>query len=89
MTKTRWPPTPCHLHRSENFDKIDSFLKPVLNICILGNLIVGSDEWVIKEGAGCKIHQSKGWYSLRPSRTSKVDFFAELIFGCKPLTFFL
>ena len=41
MTQTRWSPTPCHLRHSENFDKIDSFLKPVWNIYILGNLIVG------------------------------------------------
>ena len=34
----------CH---SKNFDKIDSFLKPVLNIFILGNLIVGWGEGVI------------------------------------------
>ena len=38
----------------QNFDKIDSFLKPVLNILILGNLIVGWGEGVIKE---------EGWYS--------------------------
>ena len=35
------PSTPCHLCHSQNFDKIDSFIKPILNICILGNLIVG------------------------------------------------
>ena len=37
----------CH-----SFDKIDSFLKPVLIILILCNLIVGWDEGVIKEGTG-------------------------------------
>ena len=37
----------CHF---QNFDKIDSFLKPPLNIFILGNLIVGPGEGVIKEG---------------------------------------
>ena len=108
MTQTRWPPppthTPCHLRHSQNFNKIDSFLKPVLNICILGNLIVGWGGWVIKEGAGIlhqifrfgegvniwgRIHQSKSWYSLGSSQTSKVDFFAEVVFGCKPLTFFV
>ena len=96
--------TPCHLRRSQNFDEIDSFLKPVLNICILGNLIIGWGGWVIKEGAGIlnqifrfslgvnvwgRIHQSKSWYSLGPSQTSKVDFSAEIIFDCKPLTFFV
>ena len=34
-------PAPCHMPPSQNFDKIDSFLMPVLNIFILGNLIVG------------------------------------------------
>ena len=28
------------------------------------------------------------WYSLGPSQTPKVDFFAEILFDCKPLTFF-
>ena len=85
----------------QNFDKIDSFLKPFLNICILGNLIVGSGEWVIKEGAGIlhqiyrfsggvntwerRIHQSKSWYYLGHSQISK----AEIVFGYKPLTLFL
>ena len=104
MTQTRWPPTPCHLCNSQNFDKSDSFLKPVLNICILGNLIAGWGGWVIKEGAGIlylifsfsggvniwgRIHEIKSWYSLEPSHTSKVVFFAEIVFGCKPLTFFV
>ena len=31
------------------------------------------------------IHQRKGWYSLGPSQTSMVGFFAEIVFGCKPL----
>ena len=69
-------PTPCHFHHSQNLDKIDSFLKAVLDICILGNLIVGWGEWVIKEGVGIlhqifrfsggvniwgRIHRSKSW----------------------------
>ena len=42
MTQTRHPPsTPSHLGHSQSFDKIDSFLKSVLNILILCNLIVG------------------------------------------------
>ena len=32
-------PTPCHMRHSQNFDKIDSFLKPVLNIFIPCNLM--------------------------------------------------
>ena len=47
MTQSRWPPTLYHLRHSQYFNKIDSFLKPVLNICILGNLIVGCGVWVI------------------------------------------
>ena len=39
MTQTKWPPTLCHMRYSQNFDKIDSFLKPVLTIFILRNLI--------------------------------------------------
>ena len=36
-----------------------------------------------------RTHQSKRWYSLGTSQTSKVDSFAEIVFGCKPLTFFV
>ena len=103
-SQRRWPPTSCHLCHSQNFDKIDSFLKLVLNVCIIGNLVVGWGGWATKEGAGIlhqifrssggvniwvRIRQSKRWYSLGPSQTSKVDFFAEIVFGCKPLTFFV
>ena len=51
-TQTRRPPTPSHMRHSQSFDKVDSFLKPVLKILILCNLIVGWGEGVIKEGAG-------------------------------------
>ena len=46
----------------QNFDKIDSFLKPFLNILILGNLIVGWGEAVIKEEFGIlpKVCRFKG-----------------------------
>ena len=44
------------MHHCQSFDKIDSFLKPVLNILILRNFIVGWGEGVIKEGAGI-LHQ--------------------------------
>ena len=40
------------MRHSQNFDKTGSFLKPVLNIFILGNIIVAWDEGVIKEKAG-------------------------------------
>ena len=83
---------PHHLPYSQNFDKIDGFLKPVLNVFIIGNLIVGWGGWVIKEGTGILhqifrssggiywggIHQSKSWFSLGPSQTSKVNSFAEI-----------
>ena len=45
------PPPPLNIRHFQNFDKIGSFLKPVLNILVLGNLIVGWGERVIKEGA--------------------------------------
>ena len=46
----------------QNFDKIVNFPKPVLNIFILGNLIVGWGEGIIKEGAGIlhQIYRFKG-----------------------------
>ena len=37
----------CH---SQNFDKIGSFLKPVSNIFILGNLIVGWGRELLTRG---------------------------------------
>ena len=56
MTQTRRPPIPSHMRHSQSFDKIDSFLKSVLNILIIRNLIVGWGEGVIKESAGI-LHQ--------------------------------
>ena len=52
MMQRRWPLTPCHMHYSQDFDKIDSFLRSVLDIFIIRNLIVGWGEEVIKEGPG-------------------------------------
>ena len=49
-------PHPFNLRHSPNFDIIDSFLMPNLDLCILGNLIVGWGRWVIKEGSGF-LHQ--------------------------------
>ena len=54
MTQVRRPPTPCYMRHFQNFGKIDSYLKSVLQILILRNLIVGWREGVIKEGAGIK-----------------------------------
>ena len=56
MRQARQPPTPSHMHHSQSFDKIDSFLNLVLNILILCNLIVRWGEGVIKEGVGI-LHQ--------------------------------
>ena len=105
ITNKITPLTPCHIRHFQNFDKIDSFLKLVLNICIIGNLVVGWGEWVIKGGAGIphqidrfsrgvnlwgsRAHQGKSWYYLGPSQTSKVESLAEIVFGYKPLTFFV
>ena len=107
MTQTRRPPsTPSHLGHSQSFDKIDSFLKSVLNILILCHLIVGWGVGVIKEGDGvfvsnlqiqrrCLkvgesiIHQSKCWYYLGPFQTLKAELFAKIVFGYKPLNFFV
>ena len=33
-------PTPYHLRYFKNLDKIDTFLKPVLNICIVDSFII-------------------------------------------------
>ena len=57
MMQTRLPPTPCQIRHFQNFDKIDSFDK--IDILILGNLIVGWGEGVIKEGTGI-LHQNYG-----------------------------
>ena len=93
------PLSPLHLSHFENFDKVNVFLKPVLNICILSNLVVGWVEWVIKDAAvilhqiyrfsggvntWTRIHQSKSWYYLWHLRWI---FFAEIIFGYKSLTY--
>ena len=67
--------TQARLRHSQNFDKIDSFLKSFLNI--FRNLIVGWGRggWaVIKEGAGI-LHQiyrfSGGVYSREGKNSSK------------------
>ena len=56
MTQTRWLLTPSYKGHFHIFKKLDSFLKPVLNIFILCNLIADWREVVIKEGAG-NLHQ--------------------------------
>ena len=50
MTQTKLPLTPYQKHHIQNFGKIDGFLKSVLNILLLDNLIVGWVEGVMKKG---------------------------------------
>ena len=50
---------------SQNFGKTDSFLKSVLNIFILSNLIVGLVEGAIKEGKGVV-------FSIKPMDSGEV-----------------
>ena len=66
--------TPCHMRHSQNFGKINSFLKSVLNICILSKLgeVSGFSEGVNTWGS--RIHQGKSWYYLRTSQAYKVEF---------------
>ena len=44
------------MRHSKNFDKIDSFLKPILNVIVFCNVIAGRGEGIIKEGTGI-LHQ--------------------------------
>ena len=97
MTQTRWPITPCHLRHSQNFDKIDSFLKPVLNVFILHNSIVGWRRGLLKKGLVSytksidlekvlivgrrRIHQRKSWYYFGPFQTSKAELFLRKLFS--------
>ena len=50
------PPPPRHMCHFQIFDKINSFLKPVLNIFILRDIILVCGEVVTKEKAGI-LHQ--------------------------------
>ena len=88
------PSTPCHIRHSQNFDKIDSFLNPVLNIFILRNLIVWLGGRLLKRGlvfcilsidleeglivGRSTIHEAKSWYYLGPFQTFKVEIFAKI-----------
>ena len=56
---SKMTPPPIHpdMRHTQSFDKTNSFLKPVLSILIVCNLIVGWGEGVIQEGAGI-LHQS-------------------------------
>ena len=66
--------SPLHIRHSQNIVKINSFLKIVLNICIIGNLVVGWGEWVIKEGAGIldQIYRFSGGANICGSTIVKV-----------------
>ena len=100
MTPTPHHPS-CHMRHSQNFNKVNSFLKSVLKMCILGNLIVGWGEWVINNGTGI-LHQIYrfsggviifGGVGFIKVRVSIVCSFqtpkAKVVFDCKPLTFFI
>ena len=74
------------MRHSQNFNKIDSFLKLVLNIIILRNVIARWEEGIINEGAGI-LHQiyrfgggnqSKTWYYLGPFQTFKAELSRKL-----------
>ena len=48
MKQKLWPAnTPCHMRHFQNSDRIYSFLKPVFNVFILGNLIVRWNEGLV------------------------------------------
>ena len=40
-------------------------------------------------GGGDRIHQNKSWHYSGPFQTSKMEIFAKIAFGYKPLTFFV
>ena len=75
------------MRHSKNLDKIDSFLKPVLNVIIFHNLIVGWVTGLLKRGLVlpiksldlcCRrnmIHQSKSWHYLGPFQKSRMELF--------------
>ena len=89
--------TLCHMRHSPNFEKIYSFLKPVLNIFILRNFILGwgragifhryIDLGNILIIGRSRIHQRKSWYYLEPVQISKVEVFAKIVFGYKTSNF--
>ena len=93
ISQTRWPPSPCHMHL------FPEFLKLVLNIFILHNLITGWVRRLLKRGLIfwiksidleevlivilSSIHQSKNWYYLGSFRTYRLELFASIDFGYK------
>ena len=100
ITQTRWSPTPCHMRYFQNSGKNYSFLKLFVSIFILDNLIVGWVRGLLIKGlafciksidlgsvksSGSRIYQSKSWYYLGLSQTSKMEFFTEIVFDYKPL----
>ena len=91
------------MRHSQNFDRIDSVLKPVLDIFILCNLIVGWGRGSLKRGlvfwikyidsggvligGESRIHRSKSWYYLESFQTCKLELFAKIIFDYKAFFF--
>ena len=97
------PPTPCHMCHSQIFYKIDSFLKPSLNIFYLRNIVARWGSWLLRRRLvfcmklidledvllvrGSRLHHNNNWYYLGPFQTSKVKLFGKIAFGYKPITF--
>ena len=95
ISQTRW--LPCHMRL------FPEFLKLVLNIFILHNLITGWVRRLLKRGLifwiksidwgealivrGSSIHQSKNWYYLGSFQTYRLELFASIDFGHKLITF--
>ena len=52
------------------------------------NKSIDLEEAFLKFGESM-IHQSKCWYYLGPFQTFKAELFAKIVFGFKPLTFFV
>ena len=102
MMQTRWPQAPCYMFHSQNFNKNNSFLEPVLNIIVLRNVIRGWGRGLLKRGwyfasnidlevfkvGESSIHQSKSLYYLGLFQTFKVELSAKSIFSYKMWTYF-
>ena len=107
-----FPPPHTHTHTHththslpyasfSDFDKIDSFPKPFLDIFIHRNLIVGGES--VRRGlvfcirsidlgevlivGGSRIHKNKSWYYLGPFETFKIELSTNIVFDYKPSTF--
>ena len=94
---SKMTPPPIHpdMRHTQSFDKTNSFLKPVLSILIVCNLIVGWElfkrglVFCIKAIDLDEVFKSWGeydlsstfWYYLGPFQTFKAEPFAKNFFG--------